>query len=142
VLLKPLLGRHDLLALTAATSLVGTVALAPFARSGTVERALDLSAGDVLLVLYLGVAATLLGYIGWNVGLRALGPTRAVVFTYAIPPLAVALGAVVLDEPVTLWLALGAVLVVGGIALAQRPGRASATAVPALPVREAPAPAE
>jgi drug/metabolite transporter (DMT)-like permease len=142
VLLKPLLGLHDLLALTAATSLVGTVALAPFARSGTVERALDLSAGDVLLVLYLGVAATLLGYIGWNVGLRALGPTRAVVFTYAIPPLAVALGAVVLDEPVTLWLALGAVLVVGGIALAQRPGRASATAVPALPVREAPAPAE
>jgi drug/metabolite transporter (DMT)-like permease len=142
VLLKPLLGRHDLLALTAATSLVGTVALAPFARSGTVDRALDLSAGDVLLVLYLGVAATLLGYIGWNVGLRALGPTRAVVFTYAIPPLAVALGAVVLDEPVTLWLALGAVLVVGGIALAQRPGRASATAVPALPVREAPAPAE
>jgi drug/metabolite transporter (DMT)-like permease len=120
VLLKPLLGRHDLLALTAATSLVGMVALAPFVRGGTLGRAADLSGGDVLLVLYLGVAATLLGYIGWNVGLRGLGPTRAVVFTYAIPALAVAIGAVVLDEPVTVWLALGAVLVVGGIALAQR----------------------
>jgi hypothetical protein len=42
-----------------------------------------------------------------------------VTYTYAIAPLALAIGAVVLDEPVTVWLVLGAALVVGGIATAQ-----------------------
>ena len=120
VILKPLFARHDLLALTAATSLVGTIGLVPFARHSTLDAATGLSAQDAALVLYLGILATLLGYIFWNVGLRGLGPTRAVAYTYAISPLAVLIGAVVLDEPVTVWLAIGAALVVGGIALTQR----------------------
>ena len=78
-----------------------------------------ISAGDAALLLYLGVLATLLGYIFWNVGLKGLGPTRAVSYTYAISPLAVVIGAVVLDEPLTLWLVVGGALVVGGIASAQ-----------------------
>lgn len=119
VLLKPLFARYDLLALTAATSLVGILGLLPFVRGSTVDLAVDVSAKDTALLLYLGVLATLLGYIAWNIGLRALGPTRAVAYTYAISPLAVVIGAVVLDEPVTAWLALGGALVVGGIAAAQ-----------------------
>ncbi len=54
-----------------------------------------------------------------NIGLRGLGPTRAVAYTYAISPLAVLMGAAVLDEELSLWLAFGAVLVVGGVALAR-----------------------
>jgi drug/metabolite transporter (DMT)-like permease len=119
VLLKPLLARHDLLALTAASSLVGMLGLLPFVRSSTIDAVTGISAGDALLVLYLGLLATLLGYIGWNVGLRGLGPTRAVAYTYAISPLAVATGVVVLHETLTPWLVLGAVLVVGGISVAQ-----------------------
>ncbi len=120
VVLKPLLGRYDLLALTAATSLVGTLGLVPFVRGSTFDATTGLSAHELTLVLYLGILATLFGYIGWNIGLRGLGPTRAVAYTYAISPLAVLIGAVVIEEPVTVWLAVGAVLVVGGIALAQR----------------------
>jgi len=119
VILKPLLGHHDLLALTAATSLVGIVGLVPLVRASTVETVADASATDAALLLYLGVLATLLGYIAWNIGLRGLGPTRAVAYAYAISPLAVLIGAVVLDEPMTLWLALGGALVIGGIAAAQ-----------------------
>ena len=119
VILKPLLARHDLLALTAATSLVGIVGLLPFVRGSTLDAVAEADASEAGLLLYLGVLATLLGYIGWNYGLRGLGPTRAVTYTYAISPLAVAIGALVLDEPVTVWLALGAALVVGGIATAQ-----------------------
>jgi drug/metabolite transporter (DMT)-like permease len=81
------------------------------------------------LILYLGLLATLLGYIGWNIGLRGLGPTRAVSFTYAISPLAVLIGAIALDEPLTGWLVVGAALVVAGIALTQRkPTRSEAFA--------------
>jgi drug/metabolite transporter (DMT)-like permease len=120
VLLKPLLGRYDLLALTAATSLVGTVFLLPFVRGGTIDSVTGISAEDALLVLYLGVVSTFLGYIGWNTGLRGLGATRAVTYTYLISPLAVLMGAAILDEPVTLWLAVGGALVLGGVAAAQR----------------------
>lgn len=120
VLLKPLLGRYDLLALTASTSLVGTVFLLPFVRGGTIDSVTGISAEDAVLVLYLGVASTFLGYIGWNTGLRGLGATRAVTYTYLISPLAVLMGAAILDEPVTLWLAVGGALVLGGVAAAQR----------------------
>lgn len=119
VILKPLLGRYDLLALTAATSLVGIVGLVPFVRGSTLDAVVEASAAEAALLLYLGVLATLLGYIFWNLGLKGLGPTRAVTYAYAIPPLAVAFGAIFLDEPVTIWLAVGGVLVVGGIATAQ-----------------------
>lgn len=119
VIVKPLLGRHDLLALTAASSLVGTLALLPFVRGSTVDTVTGISAGDALLVLYLGVLATLLGYIGWNYGLRGLGPTRAVVYTYANPPLALLIGMLALGEELTPWLVVGAALVVGGIVVAQ-----------------------
>ena len=132
VILKPLLARYDLLALTAATSLVGTIGLVPFVRGSTIDaddRALRSRARPRPLPRR--SLATLLGYIGWNVGLRGLGPTRAVAYTYAISPLAVLIGALVLDEPLTVWLVVGGALVVGGIALAQRapPPRAASDSV-------------
>jgi drug/metabolite transporter (DMT)-like permease len=141
VILKPLLGRHDLLALTAATSLVGIVGLVPLVRRSTLDTATNVSATDAALLVYLGVLATLLGYILWNVGLRGIGPTRAVVYTYAISPLAVTIGAIVLGETITLWLVLGGVLVVGGIVLTQRmPTRRRSDSVetwPSAPSRSA-----
>lgn len=120
VLLQPLLGRYSLLALTAASSLVGTLGLLPFLRPSTVDAVTGSSAGDLALVLYLGVLCTLLGYLAWNVGLRGLGSTNAVTYAYGIPVLAVAFGAVLLDETVTLWLAVGGALVLAGVALTQR----------------------
>jgi drug/metabolite transporter (DMT)-like permease len=120
VLLKPLLGRYGLLALTAATSLVGTAFLLPFVNAGTIDSVTGISWDDAALVLYLGVVSTFLGYIGWNIGLRGLGATGAVSYAYLISPLAVLMGALLLDETVTVWLALGGALVLGGVAVAQR----------------------
>jgi drug/metabolite transporter (DMT)-like permease len=120
VLLKPLLARYDLVALTAATSLVGTVFLLPLVNGGTIDSVTGISWEDASLVLYLAVVSTFLGYIGWNIGLRGLGATRAVSYAYVISPLAVLMGAVFLEETVTLWLAVGGALVVGGVAVAQR----------------------
>jgi len=118
VLLKPLFARYDLLALTAATSLIGTVGLLPILGRSDLSAATSLSTGDLALVLYLGIVSTLLGYVAWNIGLRTFGPTRAVTATYAIPALAVLFGAVTLEEPVTAWIAVGGLLIVGGVALA------------------------
>ena len=119
VLVKPLLGRFDAVAISAAASLVGTLALLPFGAAGTAGRLTGLAVGDVLLVLYLGLVCTLAGYVLWTIALRRLDPSRAVAYLYGVPVVAVAVGAVTLGESVTAWLALGGLLVVGGVALAQ-----------------------
>ena len=119
VLAKPLLGRFDAIAISSAASLAGTLALLPFAAWGTAGRLTGMSAGDLVLVLYLGLVCTLAGYVLWTIGLRGLDPSRAVAYLYGVPVVAVAVGALTLGESVTAWLAVGGVLVVGGVALAQ-----------------------
>lgn len=49
------------------------------------------------------------------------GPAVASTVTYLLPVVAVALGFVALGEPVTLMVAMGIVLVLGGVALSQQP---------------------
>jgi drug/metabolite transporter (DMT)-like permease len=134
VLLQPLLRRHGVLELTAASSLVGTLALVPLIRPSTVAAVPEMSAADVGLVLYLGIVCTFCGYLGWNVGLGGLGATRAVAYTYAIPALAVGLGAVALGERVDGWLVAGGALIVLGVGLVQKgPGRGRRDALPSGP---------
>ena len=119
VLVKPLLGRFDPVAVSAATALVGTLALLPFGASGTAGRLGGMSSGDLALVVFLGLVCTLAGYLLWTVALRFLDPSRAVAYLYGVPVVAVTVGAVTLGESVTGWLALGGLLVVGGVALSQ-----------------------
>jgi drug/metabolite transporter (DMT)-like permease len=119
VIVKPLLPRYGALPVTAAASLIGTAALLPFAAGGTLRRVSGLDAGGILLLLYLGLVATLLGYIGWTRGLRRLEASRTVAYLYGVPVVAIVIGALALGESVTMWLGLGGVLVVAGMALAQ-----------------------
>jgi drug/metabolite transporter (DMT)-like permease len=119
VLVKPLLGRFDAIAVSAAASLVGTLALLPFGAAGTAGRLGDVDAGDLLLVVNLGIVCTLAGDVLWTVALRWLDPSRAVAYLYGVPVVAVAVGAATLGESVTGWLALGGLLVIGGVALSQ-----------------------
>ncbi len=119
VLVKPLLGRFDPMAVSAATALVGTVALLPFGASGTASRLGGIDAGDLALVVFLGLVSTLVGYLLWTIALRWLDPSRAVAYLYGVPVVAVTVGALTLGESVTGWLALGGLLVVGGVAVSQ-----------------------
>jgi drug/metabolite transporter (DMT)-like permease len=119
VIVKPLLGRHGAVPVTAAAALIGTVALLPFASGGAATRASDLHAGGIALLVYLGLVATLGGYLGWTFGLRHLDASRASAYLYGVPVVAIVIGAVTLGEPVTVWLGAGAALVVAGVAMAQ-----------------------
>ena len=92
VLVKPLLPRYGVLPVTAAASLIGTAALLPFASGATIRRVSHLHAGGVALLLYLGLAATLAGYIGRSRGLRQLEASRTVAYLYVVPVVAIAIG--------------------------------------------------
>lgn len=119
VLVKPLVGRLGTIPVSSAASLLGTVPLLAFLRPGTMDDLRRLDGTDVLLLLYLGLACTLFAYIAWTVALGHLDASRTVAYLYGVPPLAVLIGAITLDEAVTGWLVAGGALVVGGVALAQ-----------------------
>ena len=120
VLYKPLLGRYDLPALTAAGGLTGSLLFLPFENTGAFDRFGALGMGSWIALAALGLGATLGGYVTWSIALRSLDPSRAMSYLYCVPPLAVAIGALFLGESVTLWLLLGGALVIGGVAVAQR----------------------
>jgi drug/metabolite transporter (DMT)-like permease len=122
VLLKPLFARYSAIQLTAATSLVGTAALVPFARPRTVESFAGASAREAALIVFLGLFSTLGAYVAWTKALESIGPARAAVWVNAVPPLAIGFAALTLGETITPWFAAGGALVVGGVVLAQRAG--------------------
>ncbi|MDQ4019837.1 MAG: DMT family transporter, partial [Actinomycetota bacterium] len=122
VLLKPLFPRYGAIALTAAASLVGTAVLLVFARPSTVESVAAASAGQLVLILFLGLASTLGAYLAWTKVLEAIGPARSAVYINAVPPLAVLIAALTVGETITPWFAAGGALLVLGVVLAQHAG--------------------
>lgn len=119
VLVKPLASHAGPVAISSAASLAGTVPLLFLLRPATVDHARAMTTEDWVLLVYLGVGCTLLGYIGWTMALRQVDASRAVAYLYAVPPMAVVIGALTLSERVTGWLALGCALVVSGVAITQ-----------------------
>ncbi len=119
VIVKPLVGRIDAAAVSSAANLLGTLALLPLLRPSSLDHARALDAWDWTLVLYLGLISTLFAYNAWGMALRRLDASRTVAYLYGVPVLAVVIGALTLGESVTVSLALGAALVVGGVAVAQ-----------------------
>jgi drug/metabolite transporter (DMT)-like permease len=72
----------------------------------------------VLLAVASGALASGLGYVVWYQALRGLTATRAAVVQLLVPILAAVGGVIFLAEAISLRLAVAAVIVLGGIALA------------------------
>jgi drug/metabolite transporter (DMT)-like permease len=107
--------------------LVTAVVYAPFAvpRLG---RVADASAQAVLSVVALGVVCTALALALFFALIREVGPQRALIITFLNPVVAVLLGVLLLDEPLTLGLGVGLPLVLAGCVLATRRSAAKETA--------------
>ena len=70
-------------------------------------------------IVYLVLAAGIGGTLMWNYGTKHLSSTVAGTFLYLIPVVAVAAGALVLDEVVTVFVIAGGLLMLAGVAAAQ-----------------------
>ena len=70
-------------------------------------------------VAYLVLASGLGGTMLWNYGAKHLSSTAAGTFLYLIPVIAVAAGALVLGEQVTVYVVAGGLLMLAGVAAAQ-----------------------
>lgn len=103
--------------------LVGAALLAPFAVVTSVAEGVDLVPRRVLALVLLGAVGTGLAYVLYYRLIADLGPTPASLVTYLVPVVAVAVGVVFLDEPFSLRLVAGGVLIVAGIALVNQRAR-------------------
>ncbi len=103
------------------SAVVGTAALLPAALwEGITEHLPDYRLGSWFALAYLGLFGTVLGFVWFYQGVRELGPTRAGLFINLVPVFAILLAWLILSEPVTASLGVGAVLVCGGIYLTNR----------------------
>ena len=79
----------------------------------------------IAAVLALAVLSTSLAFLIYFVLIREVGPARTLTVTYLIPGFAIAWGALLLGEPLTLGMALGGALILLGVALANHRGTAA-----------------
>jgi len=74
----------------------------------------DLTLRLALIILYIGFAPGIVGFLAWNEGVRRLGPSGAMVFYNTLPLYGALLAYLFLGEPVGLNHLLGGALIVGG----------------------------
>jgi drug/metabolite transporter (DMT)-like permease len=96
----------------------------------------------VLSVLVLGFGGTALAFVIFYKLIAEIGAARASLVSYLAPGVALAYGALLLDEEITVTAIAGLVLILGGVFLASRAGRPAPEAVEGICQDEEPAPAE
>jgi drug/metabolite transporter (DMT)-like permease len=86
----------------------------------------QISLESVLAWLYLGIFGTLVAFTAYTWLLRSAPISKVVTHQYVNPVVAIALGALVLDEQLTLAIGAGAALIVGSVFVAVRSENAAA----------------
>lgn len=112
-------GMHPLATAAVPMGLTALV-LAPVALVGESDRAVHLATGPVLAVLYLALIGSAVPFTLYFSLLKRLRATQLSLINYAVPVVAVMIGAVFMHEPVTLQVVLGAALVILGVGVATR----------------------
>jgi len=87
------------------------------------ERFADMT--HLLNILYLGLGASALCFVTWNLAVKALGAVKTSVYIYMVPVITVVTSVLVLKEPVTWVSAAGTVLAVAGLFLSEYSGKGS-----------------
>lgn len=87
------------------------------------ERFADIT--YLLNILYLGLGASALCFVTWNLAVRALGAVRTSVYIYIVPVITVVASVLVLKEPMTWISAMGTILAVVGLFLSEYNGKGS-----------------
>jgi drug/metabolite transporter (DMT)-like permease len=82
---------------------------------------------EAVSVLYLGAMGTVLAFVWYYEGVRAIGPARTAVFTNLVPVFGVALSALLLGEPILVSMVVGGAMVIAGVMLTNwtRPKRST-----------------
>src|SRR3954447_5798837 len=114
----------------AASLLITAVAYLPYA---ALNWPSSIAAKPAWSVVALGIICTALAFVVFFALIADIGPSRATVFTYVNPAVAVLLGVMLLDEPFTAGIAVGFPLILlGSVLAARRPAPSDAVLAEAV----------
>ena len=122
LLIKHLGARYDNMLITRKVFGYGLLTIVPLLLWRGINIRLVLEGGAAVWgnILFLGVVASMLCFLGWNWCLARLGTVRATNFLYLNPVIAIASSAIVLGERIT-WIAIaGALLILAGMLYVDR----------------------
>jgi len=103
------------------SAIVGAVALSvPACFEGLFQNIRNQSMLEWSCICYLGIFATVIGFVWYYQGVQRLGPTKAGLFINFVPVFAILCAFIILREPITLSLVVGTALVISGVYLTNR----------------------
>lgn len=113
---------YNVIQTTRRTFLYGIVFMLPFlflfdVRFG-VERLSDIK--NLLNIVFLGLGASALCFVTWNIAVKSLGAVKTSVYIYAVPVITVITSMLVLNELLTLMTAMGTLLTLAGLFISQK----------------------
>ncbi len=127
---KVLMADLSPLVLVSYSSVIGAIGLfVPAYFNGIMQNLTHYSLKEWLCIFYLGFFGTVLGFVWYYEGINKIGPTKAALFINFVPVSAVLLAFLILAEPITLSLAIGAILVTCGVYLTNKISRKNAATV-------------
>jgi len=124
ILVKPLLRHHSGLWVTAWSSIPGVVGLLLY--SGHDLLMMDWgNLGQFIWfsLFYAAIPVTVFGLAGWYYGVEKIGANQVMVYMYLIPPSAIAVGYLFLDEKVSLLQISGGLIAMLGLYFVKRSAR-------------------
>jgi drug/metabolite transporter (DMT)-like permease len=118
---RPYLAKYGALAFTTYAIWAGTVCVLPYL-PGLFSQSLTAPTGTSLVLVYLGLFPTALGYVTYAYAMSRMNASAAVSFLYLIPVLAYLIGWAWLGEAPTSRSVLGGLLALAGVVLVNRRG--------------------
>ena len=110
---------HPLSFLSAIT-VIGVIALIPFALWEYATRPPNITAGVVGAWIYMGLFPSIVCYLFWSKGVAAIGPTRAGPFLYLLPVFGAIASSVALGEHLSPYHVTGFALILVGLLVSNR----------------------
>ncbi len=121
LVLSRVIQRYHPLAITCYQNLIAFFYFLPllFLRDGATLTALTFTPRMVLCIVFLGFFCSTVAYAGYNVGMRAVGATRACAYNNLIPVFSLLLALSIGQESFSWLKVIGMTIVIGGLFLAQ-----------------------
>ena len=124
LVVKRLSKKYDTFFITRKVFFYGIISVLPFflITTDSSDYALLTHQSVWINLLFLGLLASMLCYLMWNVAVKGLGADKASNYIYVVPLVGILASAILLGEPLTVITLIGAAAIIGGVFIAEKCG--------------------